>query len=498
LQRVLTTLARPRPATGRRLRVAAVVAAALVLLADGGSWLLYRNVTAGFVTTDVISGGSAGGDQNVLLVGVDSREDAHGDPLPQAVLDALHGGPDTGVLNSDTIILLHVPASGEAAVAFSIPRDAYVDIPGMGENKINAAYPVTKAQVEGDLVAQGAKDRRDIEGQAAAAGRKALIGAVEDLTGLTVDHYAEINLLGFSDLTTAIGGVRVCLKAAVDEPLSGAHLPAGPQTLAGPAALSFVRQRHDLPGGDLSRIRRQQVFLAGFAHQVLGAGTLGDPTRLSALVAAVQKAVVVDSGFDLLAFAQQASGLTAGTVEFVTIPTVGPATNAKGDVLLVDRAAVHDFVGARIAEQEAAATKAREIAERPPVPPYEIVTSRYVVDVRNGASTAGLAGQVADFVRGMGFLRGTVDNADPAPHSVVRYTGADGEAASELAAHLGGIGTEEVDAGSASGVTPGHLFVVVGADFDPTVLPPPPAPAPVAPPANSAAPITADGVPCVD
>ncbi len=489
--------ARARLPAARRLRIAALVVAALVVVADGGSWLLYRNVTAGIVTTDVISGGSAGGDQNVLLVGVDSREDAHGDPLPQAVLDALHGGPDTGVLNSDTIILLHVPAGGGAAVAFSIPRDAYVDIPGLGDNKINAAYPVTKAQVEEQLVAQGAKDRKDIEGQAAAEGRKALIGAVEDLTGLTVDHYAEINLLGFSDLTTAIGGVRVCLKAPVDEPLSGAHLPAGPQTLAGPAALSFVRQRHDLPQGDLSRIRRQQVFLAGFAHQVLAAGTLGDPTRLSALVAAVQKAVVVDSGFDVLAFAQQASDLTAGNIAFVTIPTLGPATNAKGDVLLVDRAAVHDFVDARIAAQDAAAQEARKLAERPRPPPFEIVTSRYVVDVRNGAATAGLAGQVGDYVHDLGFPRGTVDNTDPAPHSAVRYTGSDGEAAAELAAHLGGIDTEAVDAGSASGVTPGHLFVVLGADFDPTVLPPPPAPASPAPAAPDT-PITADGVPCVD
>ena len=141
----------PRPTVGHRLRVGTAIASALVLVLTGGAWGLYRNVTAGITTTDVIRGGSSDGAQNILLVGVDSREDAQGNPLPQSVLDQLHGGPDTGVLNSDTIIVLHVPAGGGAAVAFSIPRDAYVDIPGYRRDKINAAYPAMKALVEQQL-----------------------------------------------------------------------------------------------------------------------------------------------------------------------------------------------------------------------------------------------------------------------------------------------------------------------------------------------------------
>ena len=141
----------PRPTVGRRLRIGTAIASALVLVLTGGAWGLYRNVTAGITTTDVIRGGSSDGAQNILLVGVDSREDAQGNPLPQSVLDQLHGGPDTGVLNSDTIIVLHVPAGGGAAVAFSIPRDAYVDIPGYRRDKINAAYPAMKAIAEQQL-----------------------------------------------------------------------------------------------------------------------------------------------------------------------------------------------------------------------------------------------------------------------------------------------------------------------------------------------------------
>ena len=119
-----------RPTAGRRLRIGTAIASAVVLVLTGSAWGLYRNVTAGITTTDVIMGHSLGGGQNILLVGVDSRKDAQGNPLPRSVLDELHGGPDTGVLNSDTIIVLHLPAGGGAAVAFSIPRDAYVDIPG--------------------------------------------------------------------------------------------------------------------------------------------------------------------------------------------------------------------------------------------------------------------------------------------------------------------------------------------------------------------------------
>jgi len=482
----------PRPTVGRRLRVGTAIASALVLVLTGGAWGLYRNVTAGITTTDVIRGGSSDGAQNILLVGVDSREDAQGNPLPQSVLDQLHGGPDTGVLNSDTIIVLHVPAGGGAAVAFSIPRDAYVDIPGYRRDKINAAYPAMKAIVEQQLLA-GARDRREIAAEAAARGRTALIGAVEDLTGLSIDHYAEVNLVGFATLTEAIGGVPVCLATPTRDRLSGANFGAGVQTVAGAAALAFVRQRHGLPQGDLSRIRRQQVFLAATAEKLLSAGTLTNPSALGALLAVAQQSVVIDSGWDLLGFAQEAADIAKGDIAFVTIPTAGAENNSRGDVVLVDSGAVRDFVDQKVEEQDAAAEEAARRAARPKAGPYTVITSRYVVDVRNGANADGLGGQVMTLLRGQGFLRGTLDTTGSVEESVVNYTGADGDAAEQLAAHLGGIDTADVD----EGVSPGHLQVVLGGDFDRTLAPAPSTTAPP-PPAPLTAPITAGGVPCVD
>jgi LCP family protein required for cell wall assembly len=481
----------------RRLRIATVVASALVLAVTGTAWGLYRDITAGIVTTDVIAGGGDGGDQNILLVGVDSRTDAQGNPLPPEVLRELNSGADTGVLNSDTIMMLHVPEGGGAATAFSIPRDAYVDIPGYRTDKINAAYPAVKALTAERLLAEGTLTAAQREAEAARAGRTALIEAVERLTDVQIDHYAELNLLGFYNLTKAIGGVDVCLAAPVDEPLSGARFAAGQQTIAGRDALAFVRQRHGLPDGDLSRIRRQQVFLAAVGDKVLSAGTLADPAALGALIEVVQQSVVLDEDWDLLAFAQQASDIAAGNLEFVTIPTTGLENNARGDVVLVDRAQVRDFIEARIEAQRIAAEEAAAVREVEPPPPVDVIASRYIVDVRNGSEAGGLAGDVRDHLTGLGFTGGSVDNTEPAETTVVRYSGPDGDAARSVADQLGGVDIDGDDS-----VPGGHLLVVLGGDFDPSVIPAPaptaePAPEVTAPPPVDAA-ITSASVPCID
>src|SRR5690606_15857988 len=124
---------------------------------------------------------------------------------------------------------------------------------GLGKGKINSAYGITKQTAQDDMLADGATPEA-AEEKSTQRGRQALIGSVAGLTGITVDHYAEVSLLGFVLLTDAVGGVDVCLRHPVDEPLSGAYFPAGRQKLDGPQALSFVRQRHNLERGDLDRI----------------------------------------------------------------------------------------------------------------------------------------------------------------------------------------------------------------------------------------------------
>ncbi|MFP5019965.1 LCP family protein [Pseudonocardia phyllosphaerae] len=484
-----------------RFRVAVATLSAVTMLVTGGAWLLYRDVTGGISTTNLLFGGSSGGDQNILLVGVDSRTDAQGNPLPPEVLAQLHSGAESGVLNSDTIIVVHVPSGGGSATAFSIPRDSEVAIPGLGTNKINAAYPQTKAQAASRLSSQGVADSRQLDQQSSQEGRQALIGAVQDLTGLGVDHYAEVNLLGFHNLTQAIGGVDVCLKAPAKDAFSGADFPAGPQTISGTQALSFVRQRHGLAAGDLSRIKRQQVFLAAVAHKVLSSGTLTDPSKLSALIGVVQQSVVIDSGWDVLGFARQASDIAGGQMNFLTIPTGPPHDSGKGDVLSVDPGQVRDFVTRHTEEQPATRQAAQAVPDEAPAAPARKAAPAeaagpVTADVGNGSGRTGLAAGVAGVLGQNGIATGQVGNAPDRTTSVVRYGAADGDAgARKVAGALGGIGVEQSE-----GVAPGRVQVLIGTDYHGPGDSGAGAPAAGggAGGAPSAPPITAGGVPCID
>jgi LCP family protein required for cell wall assembly len=326
------------------------LASVSALVATGVAWTVQQRVTTTIVTSQAVAPHPVliGQPFTALLVGLDARTDANGNPLPPALLDALHAGPDEGQLHTDTMILLHVPAlPSEPAVAISIPRDSYVALAdGSGKHKINSAYNRGLSTAEQQLKAQGVAgpelDRRGRE-----AGRAALIASIESLTGTQIDHYAEINLAGFVELTDALGGVPVCLNKPVrDNTYSGLDLPAGYQTVSGPVALAFVRQRHGLEGGDLDRIARQQAFIAGLAQRLQSEGALTNPTTLEQLLGVVTRNVVIDKGWDLQQAATQVGRLAGSDLSFRTIPTGRPdlQTPVDGVAVQVDPAAVRAFV----------------------------------------------------------------------------------------------------------------------------------------------------------
>lgn len=337
---------RPRgPRLPRRLRLGGRILAgslALIVLAGAGTgYYMDRTLLQTLTTSHALDGlgGKAEADQNILLMGLDSRKDMNGNDLPAAVLQQLHAGSssDIGGYNTNTLILLHVPADGSRATALSIPRDDYVDLPdGLGEHKIKEAYGRAKAIAEQQAHDAGTTDPAALENLGREAGRRAAIEAVQDLLGVQVDHFAEINLAGFYDLANALGGVTVCLRAPAHDDYSGADFPAGVQTLDGAQALAFVRQRHNLAGGDLDRTHRQQAFLASAAAKLNAAGVFGDLGKLGALLDVAHRDVVVDSGFDPLAFIRQAGALTSGNVRFYTLPIKGFATEDGESVNLID------------------------------------------------------------------------------------------------------------------------------------------------------------------
>jgi LCP family protein required for cell wall assembly len=349
-------------ATTRVLLLVLAAASVLLLLVSGGVVLAARSIDSGLSRVDVIStsfGSVLGTDQNILLVGLDSRTDSFGNPLPKDQLAALHaGGSDAGGDSTDTIIVLHIPGGGGPATGFSIPRDSYVDLPdNFGKHKINSAYAYGSNAARPELSKDGVRGN-DLTVQAGAAGAKTTIGAVESLTGLTITHYGAVNLAGFADISQAIGGVPVCLNAKVDDSFSGAKFPKGQQTVSGPQALAFVRQRHGLPGGDLDRARRQQVFLSSMAHTVLSSDTLSDSTKRNALVGAVDKAITVDRSLDVLSLATQLQGVSSGSIGFHTIPIVDASydTGDDGEAVQVDPSAVQKYISDTVSGSSDAST----------------------------------------------------------------------------------------------------------------------------------------------
>jgi LCP family protein required for cell wall assembly len=459
----------PRPSAAARGgnyagRALAGLMSLLVFTGTGYGYFNLKSFQDNLATTDVIAGNAgekpADGALDILLVGMDSRTDSKGNPLPQQVLDELQaGGSEDGGFNTDTMILMHIPNDGGKAHAISFPRDSYVDIAGgYGTHKLNSAYGYAKDEKAAELTGDGETDGAKVETAARQAGAKNLIDTIQDLTGVTIDHYAEVNLVGFYEITKAVEGVDVCLVDDVDDDFSGARFTAGKHTISGKDALAFVRQRHELPMGDLDRVVRQQVFMAGLAKKILSTGVLTDQSKLTALISAVTKSIVLDEGWDVLGFAGQMQGLTGGNIEFVTIPTGNPdlQTPEDGSAVEVDEDEVRDFV-----KGLSAAPGPSSDPSSAPSGSSSVDAASVTVDVRNASGVPGLAAKVLKALVSEGFTEGTVDNAtQDLATSVVLY-GQGGEAGAESVADaLGGMEVQldpDIPAGTAR--------VFVGADY---------------------------------
>lgn len=242
---------------------------------------------------------------NWLLVGSDSRQG-----LSQEEIDTLQTGDDIGVGRTDTIMLLHIPKSGQPTLV-SIPRDSYVSIPGYGHDKINSAFTN--------------------------GGPQLLTTTVEQATGLRIDHYAEIGFGGFAGMVDAVGGVNICVEQPIDDDVINYHVPAGCQDMDGPSALSFVRTRHSAMG-DLDRVQRQRQFFAALMDKATSASTLANPFRVFPLITKVGSSFIVDEGDHSWDLARLALAMRSG-VKNETVPVGGFADYAVGSVVLWDEAA---------------------------------------------------------------------------------------------------------------------------------------------------------------
>jgi LCP family protein required for cell wall assembly len=415
------------------IRLAVAVVSLVTLLGSGLAWATYKNFTASVKHGDPVPAlakgqrDADGKDQNILLIGNDSRAGA-----TPAELKALSTQDDGGSVNTDTMMVLHIPANGAKATVISFPRDAWVSIPDNGNDKINAAYG------DGYTAAKSAgKDETARE----SAGIRLLIRTIGGLTGLHIDHYVQVNLLGFYRISNAIGGVDVCLlhaqnpstdSDAYGRGYSGINLPAGHSVIKGSQALAFVRQRHGLPGGDLDRIKRQQYFLSAAFSKVLSGGTLLNPFKLHDLLHAVSSSLLTDPALSLITLARQFQDLSAGNISFATIPNDGPQLiypdGVETSVVTVDTAAMPGFIN-RLQGKPADPALARSAPAAP---------SSVTLDVLNGTSTAKLATRNSDALKAAGFHVDVVDSTDPTAATTVEYPGGAQSAAKAVAAQVPG------------------------------------------------------------
>jgi len=382
----------------------------LVLSLVGYAVFQYFSLSMGIKRSDVLGGikgsnapGVKGlaGDTNILIMGLDSRLDENGNPLPKQIYDALHAGDQSnGGLNANVLMLLHVPGDGSRATEISIPRDDYVHLAGCPDGecvgKIKQAYGLAFDQESRRLVAQTGLDGTQRQQKERDAGRKAEIGTVSQfLAGVPIDHFVEVTLVAFYEIAQVVQPITVCVNENTEDRYSGANFHQGRQQINASQALAFVRQRRDdthpaLNFTDLDRERRQQAFIASLAYQLKQADTFANPFTLTNILNVAKQNTAIDSGLNLLSFAAQASNLTGGNVTYYTLPIDHFGTDPLGeDVNYVNLPLIQATVRHLMAPPASAAP-----APVTPHPSSPATANHIVVDAVNASGRSDLAGQL--------------------------------------------------------------------------------------------------------
>jgi LCP family protein required for cell wall assembly len=473
--------------------VVACAVAAVVLAVSGYAYRVV-SLTEGLGNGVSITNGASVGAMNILVMGLESRTDYEGQTLSAGLLAAMHAGSVYGVNNlgvggqaTNTLILLHIFAGGQRAVGFSIPRDDYVTYPqayyGQTHGKIDEAYGLAYSQSLGQTVNTSMTTQQRYLA-ANQAGQAATLATVESVTGQKIDHFAEVNLAGFYYLAQAFGGIQVCIKpsngfANLHDYNSGFNAvldgyktsTGGPQYLhlKAPQALAFVRERDNLPNGDLDRTHRQQAVLDYVIWKLENNGALSDLGQLTSLLNTAKQYLITDSTWNLLNFATDMHALTGKNLQFYTAPIVGYATIGGQAVNQVDVATIQAAIKAKFTAPVPAA-QAASSAKAAPVPPASTVT----VDVYNGSMTQGLATGISQALVAKGYKAGLVTNASAqsqaaAAGTQVFYGAGTSANATKIADYFGAT------AAALASVPAGHVEVLIGtgATVVPATLSPP-------------------------
>ena len=314
---------------------------------------------------------------NVLVVGNSSREGL----TEQQLLEL--GTEDDGSKLTDSIMLVQISPDRDKAVVVGFPRDLRVSYPSVGDVKINSVQ------------ARGGPD--------------ALVSAVQDLTGIDLDHYVEIDMAGFLDLAEVLGGVEVCLDEPMFDEKAGIDLAAGCQTLDATEALGFVRSRHanseQFGVGDFGRIAKQQYYLTRAMQEATQLGTLANPLKVKRIIDAVASAVTTDRALgltDMYRIANTLKGVTADDVVMRTVPGTIQDIDGQSFVVIEPEAAETLFQALR---------SGGDLGDTGLDAPDELGPEDVHVLIVNGVGIEGLAADVQSFLEERDF--DVVDAVNP-------------------------------------------------------------------------------------
>ncbi|MFI0448597.1 LCP family protein [Actinomadura sp. 6N118] len=392
----MTTITSPR-SRGRALAWVSIALAGTVVATTLGAYGYYWRIQNSIQhedTSKLITGArpkKLNDALNILVIGSDTREGAN----------ARYGRSlRNKVPASDTMILLHLSPGGGQALGISFSRDLMVPVPAC-KRKDGTVAPASSLAMLNEAIGR--------------AGPTCTMDTIEKLTRIKIDHFVQVNFVGFEKITSAVGGVPICLDEPVNDPKSGLRLAKGPHRVSGEQALAYVRARKEIgDGSDTQRIQRQQRFLASLAKQAMSGGVLTDPGRLNSLLTASARSLTTDRDLTvsrMLRIAQGMRDLTAGKVRFMTVPDE-PYAADRNRRQLAQPAATRFLNAVRNDE------KITEPAAKPP----PATAAKVRIRVLNGSGSEGQARLVAGTLKDRGLTVTKVGNLSrPAATTQIRY-----------------------------------------------------------------------------
>ncbi|MPY48048.1 LytR family transcriptional regulator [Streptomyces sp. K1PN6] len=386
------------------------------------------------------------GSKNILVVGSDSRDGANAGY-----------GKGLTTMQSDTLMVVHIPADRKWATVVSFPRDSWVEIPecdsGDGatsaaqHSKINAAFAI--GGTGGEVADAAACSIRTIEAN----------------TGLRIDHFMSVDFQGFKGMVNALDGIEVCPEQAIHDEKAHLDLEAGCQTVKDEKALGYVRARYSVgDGSDIGRIGRQQEFMKALAEKAQS--KLTSPNALYGFLESATKSLTTDEDLagikPLYGLASELKGIPSDRLTFLTVPNypreADVATDKANVVWQYPQAA--DLFTSLAKDREVDKEKLTADGKNP------VYASSVRIQVLNGTGVTGRAAAVAERLREAGLtVVGTGNAPETTRTTKVTYPGELREQAEVLSSRLPDTEATQ-DASAAAGV----VTLVVGTDLDPAAI----------------------------